>query len=141
MNSCTFFGHSDAPSEILPVLYDVITDLITNKNVRVFYVGVEGNYDRLCYRILKDLENEFTFIKIYRVLAYYPKDNTSSVDSIFPEGIERVPKRVAISYRNKWMIEKSNYAVTYVVRTIGGAYKFENIAIKRGLNVINISRR
>ena len=140
MNSCTFFGHSDASNDILPALYDVITDLITKKNVRVFYVGVEGNYDRMCYRALKDLDNEFPFIKIYRVFAYYPKDTQFSVDSIYPEGIETVPKRFAISWRNKWMIEKCDYAVTYVVRTVGGAYKFESIAIKKDLRVINIAK-
>lgn len=141
MNSCTFFGHSDTPSDILPLLKNVLKDLIINNNVRTFYIGTHGNYDRMCYGVLKDLEKQFAYIKIYRVLAYYPTGNEYSYDSIYPEGIEKVPKKFAITWRNKWMLEKSDYVVTYVIRTFGGAYKFENIAIKKELNVINIAKQ
>ena len=42
---CTFFGHKDTPQNILPVLRTVIIDLIQNKNVDLFYVGNNGNFD------------------------------------------------------------------------------------------------
>ena len=138
MKSCTFFGHADTPQEVLPVLKNILSELISNKNVGYFYVGVEGNFDKMCYRALKDLKTEFQFIKIYRVLAYMPKDDTLSEDSILPEGIEMVPKRATIPWRNNWMIKRSDYAVTYVTRIVGGAHKFESLAINRGLDVINI---
>ncbi len=139
MNICTFFGHTDAPYEIYPILEESLKELITHRDVSVFYVGVEGRFDEMCYKVLKSLRCEFPYIIIYRVYAYFPKHMESLEDSIYPEGIEQVPKRFAISWRNKWMIEKSNYAVTYVNRKFGGAYKFENMAIKKNLNVLNIA--
>ena len=138
MRSCTFFGHADAPQDIEKILRGVIEQLI-EEEVRCFYVGVEGNFDRLCYKVLKDLQLRFCNIKIYRVFAYMPKNNEFSEDSILPENIETVPKKFAISWRNKWMIEKSDYAITYVKRIVGGAYKFQSLAKDKGLCVINIA--
>ena len=52
-------------------------------------------------------------------------------DTMLPEGIETVPKRYAISWRNKWMIDHADYVVTYLVRLQGGAAKFVALAQKR----------
>ena len=61
-------------------------------------------------------------------------------ETLFPDGIESVPRRVAISYRNKWMIKRSDYVVTYVTTHIAsGAAQFKELAEKQGKNVINIS--
>lgn len=133
-----FFGHADAPQDIEEKLRKVIIKLITYDGIDSFNVGVEGNFDRLCYKVLKDLQLKYNNIRIYRVLAYMPKNDNISQDSIFPENIEKVPKRVAIAWRNKWMINTSEYAVTYVKRIVGGAYKFESLAKSKGLCVINI---
>ena len=139
MSSCTFFGHADSSLDILPYVEALVLDLIVNNGVDTFYIGTEGRYDTMCYKILSDLKFQFPDVKIYRVLAYIPKDERFSEDSIYPENIETVPKRFAISWRNKWMIEKSDYAITYAIRKFGGAYKFENLAIKKKLNVIKIA--
>ena len=138
MKSCTFFGHADTPQDIEKILRGVIEQLIEDK-VECFYVGVEGNFDRLCYKVLKDLQMRFCNIKVYRVLAYMPKQDELSRDSILPENIEKVPKRVAIAWRNRWMIDRCQYVVTYINRIVGGAYKFESLAKNKGLNVINVA--
>ena len=58
------------------------------------------------------------------VFAYNPSkvDGFSTndySDTILPDGIESVLRRFAITYHNKWMINKSNYIVTYVTNHIG----------------------
>ena len=74
------------------------------------------------------------------MLAYLPDSQEKyALPTLFPEGIENVPKKFAISYRNKWMIEKSDYVVAYIMRTFGGAYKFKTMAEKKGKRIINIS--
>lgn len=140
MKACTFFGHADAPDIIKDTLREVIVNLITKENVTVFYVGVEGQYDRLCYRILKEIEFQYKYIKIFRVLAYLKNDNKFLEDSLYPLGIEKVPKRFAIPFRNKWMIRKSDYVISYVTRSVGGASKFADMAIKQNRIVINIAK-
>ena len=58
--------------------------------------------------------------------------------TILPEGIETVPPRFAISYRNKWMIEQSDYVITYVIHSWGGAAQFKELAEKKGKTVIEL---
>ncbi len=69
----------------------------------------------------------------------YKSEGESPVDTILPDGIEAVPRRFAINYRNKWMIEQSDYVVTYVKHAVGGAGKFKELAEKKKKIVINIA--
>ena len=59
--------------------------------------------------------------------------------TILPDGIEDVPPRFAISYRNKWMLEKADYVITYVTHPTGGAALFKTAAQKLGKTVIECS--
>ena len=63
--------------------------------------------------------------------------NDKNISTIFPEGIERVLKRFAINYRNEWMIKQSDYVVTYVKYSLGGAFNFKEYAERKKKKVIN----
>jgi len=133
--TCTFFGHRDCPDSIMPRLREALVRLITQEGVDRFYVGNQGNFDAMVYRVLCELRNIYPHIYVSVVLAYMPIEeiaNKYGSDTILPEGIEAVPKRYAISWRNKWMIEHSEYVVTYVTRSFGGAAKFAEFAEKKG---------
>ena len=137
----TFFGHRDAPKEIEPTLRTTLIDLIENKNVTVFYVGNNGNFDIMVHRQLEDLSRTYP-ITYNVVLAYLPTTKSEYDDytnTILPEGIETAPKRFAISWRNKWMIEQSDIVVTYVTHTFGGAAQFKEMAKRQGKTVIELS--
>ena len=101
--TATFFGHKDTPKEIEPTLRSTLIDLIENKNVTVFYVGNNGKFDTMVRRQLEDLSHTYP-ITYSVVLAYLPtkkNEYDDFTDTIYPEGIETIPKRFAISYRNK----------------------------------------
>ena len=137
----TFFGHKDTPKEIEPTLRTTLVDLIENKNVTVFYVGNNGNFDTMVRRQLEDLSHTYP-ITYSVVLAYLPTKKSEYDDytnSIFPEGIESVPKRFAISYRNKWMVDQADIVVTYVTHSFGGATQFKDMAERHGKTVIELS--
>ena len=137
----TFFGHKDTPKEIEPTLWTTLVDLIENKNVTVFYVGNNGNFDAMVRRQLENLYQTYP-ITYSVVLAYLPTKKSEYDDytnTILPEGIETAPKRFAISYRNKWMIQQSDMVVTYVTHSFGGAAQFKEIAVKQGKTVIELS--
>ena len=139
--TCTFFGHRDTPKEIEPTLRSALIDLIENKNATVFYVGNHGNFDAMVRRQLEDLSKTYP-IKYYVVLAYMPSKNAEPDEhSILPEGIESVPRRFAINYRNKWMLNKSDIVVTYVNRPIGGAWEFKQMAEKLRKNIVRLRLR
>ena len=59
-------------------------------------------------------------------------------DTMLPEGIESVHPHYAISWRNNWMLRQSEYVVTYITRSWGGAAQYSKKAIKQGKCVINV---
>ncbi len=137
----TFFGHKDTPKEIEPTLRSTLIDLIENKNVTVFYVGNHGNFDTMVRRQLEDLSHTYP-ITYSVVLAYLPTKKSEYDDytnTILPEGIETAPKRFAISWRNKWMIEQADIVVTYVTHSFGGAAQFKKLAERQGKTLIELS--
>ena len=138
MATVTFFGHRDTPKETEPALRLTLIDLIENKNATLFYVGNHGNFDAMVRRQLEDLSKTYP-IKYYVVLAYMPSKNDNPDEhSILPEGIETVPRRFAINYRNKWMLNKSDIVVTYVTRPGGGAWEFKESAQRQRKIIVQI---
>lgn len=137
----TFFGHKDTPKNIEPTLRTTLVDLIENKNATVFYVGNNDNFDTMVRRQLENLSQTYP-ITYNIVLAYIPTKKSeydSFTNTLLPEGIETIPKRFAISYRNKWMIGQSDMVVTYVTHSFGGAAQFKALAEKQGKTVIELS--
>lgn len=105
MFTCTFFGHKDTSKETEPILKQALIDLIENKNVIKFYVGNQGTFDYMVKRVLTELKEIYP-ITYDVVLAYLPGkkyffEEENPTDTIFPDGIEKIPKRFAINYRNK----------------------------------------
>lgn len=137
---CTVFGHKDTQKEIEPALRSTLIDLIENKNVNVFYVGNNGNFDTMVRRQLEDLSQLYS-ITYSVVLAYLSTEKNkydNLTNTIYPEGLETVPKRFAISRRNKWMIQQSDVVVTYVIHSFGGAAQFKEMAERAGKEVIDL---
>ena len=142
MSACTFFGHSICSEEKRPILRKEIIDLIENRCVNKFYVGNQGQFDRLVSSVLQELKTEYD-IDYALVLAYLPEkrdcaDTRDFSDTTFPEGIETAPKRFAISWRNRWMIKHSDYVITHVTHSWGGAAQFVELARRQKKVVINI---
>ena len=143
MNCCTFFGNRSTPQEIEPTLRSALIDLIENKNVTSFYVGNQGNFDAMVRRLLRSLKLSYPQIHYSVVLAYLPKKQDLSnqedySDTIYPEGMENTPPRYAICKRNRWMIDRCDFVVTYVQYTLGGAAQFKELAKKKGKIVLNL---
>ena len=44
MPACTFFGHSDCPQSVMPLLHRTLEELITRCGVDRFYVGTQGEF-------------------------------------------------------------------------------------------------
>ena len=91
----------------------------------------------------KQLSGEYPHIRYYVVLAYMPTekyefDTTDYGETIYPEGLESVPPRFAISKRNQWMVEKSEIVVAYVKYSTGGAAHAKKLAERKGKRVIEV---
>ena len=141
MANCTFFGHRDCPETIKPILKERLTELITNHNVDIFYLGNQGRFDAYARSILRDLKKEYPQINYAVVLAYMPGKKTEYddySDTMLPEGIESVHPHYAISWRNNWMLRQSDYVVTYITHSWGGAAQYAKKAKSQKKIVINL---
>ena len=141
IRTACFFGHRDVTHDIRAKLQFIIEQLITEEQINSFYVGHQGQFDSMVYSVLKELKVKYPHIRYIVVLAYMPDEHINELygeDTIYPEGLETVPRRFAISKRNDWMIQHSDYAVCYVHKITGGAAKFREKAEKKGLKVIDV---
>ncbi len=137
-----FFGHRDTPYTVKENLKQVISNLIKKEDVENFLVGNEGNFDHLVQEVLKEFSAKDPTVKYSIVLAYLPKENTAqnhAEQTIYPEGMETVPQRFAISKRNLWILEKADVAVFYVTAPMGNSYHLMRKAEAKGKRIINIA--
>ena len=138
----TFFGHRDAPASVESPLTETLVDLIENRGATLFYVGNNGEFDRMVQNKLTVLQRQYPHIQICVVLAYLPgeyNDNETRLNTVYPEGLELVPKRFAICRRNEWMIKQCDLVVTFVNRNFGGAARYAAIAKKHGKPILNVA--
>ena len=142
MSACTFFGHRECPDSVKIKSQEVLIDLITNNDVDMFYMGNQGQFDAIVHGVLRELKDEYPQIDYAVVLAYIPGKQTEYddySDTMLPEGIESIHPRYAIAWRNNWMIQRSDYVVTYTTHSWGGAAQFAEKAKRSGKVVINLS--
>ena len=143
MRSCTFFGHRNFNINAVPLILNTIRVLIENEDVDVFFIGNNGAFDASVISTLDKLRSSYNF-KAYIVLpSYSPFSKCSATDlpfnTIIPDGLERIPKKFAILKRNEWMINHSDFIVTYVRHEAGsGAAKAKKLAIAKNKTVIEL---
>ncbi len=140
--TCGFFGNATIwnEEEVAIKLRSVLIDLITNKGVDTFYVGVKGQFDTLAHKTVAGLNTQYPHIKIMLVLAYnkdlercaYPFN-----DFYFPPYSERGYKRWSIIRRNEWVIEACDYIIS-CNQYQGRAYDFCQKAKRKEKIVIEL---
>lgn len=140
---CCFFGHRDAPESVLAPLEDTIRKLIDSQGVNRFYVGNQGRFDRMAIWALHRAKQAWPHIEYSVVLAYMPQPGQPSEPgpTLYPDGLETVPLRFAISRRNRWMVKRSDVVVAYVARSGGGAAQFVDYARRQGKQIINLAEQ
>lgn len=140
---CTFFGHRDCPETIRPRLRAVVVELIERHGVDRFYAGRQGAFDAMAHSVLRELAEVYPHISYAVVLERLPGPKDPATwdfsDTIFPEGLETVPPRFAISKRNDWMLKQADFVVTYIAHGWGGAAQYAEKAQQQGKRVLNLA--
>ena len=136
----TFCDHSiiSNKEELSKKLSDTIEKLI-KEGADVFYLGGYGDFDILSAREVKKAKLKHKSIVSVLVLPYLEHRYNKELydETVYPD-IESVPKRYAISARNKWMVDVSDVIVSFVDHDWGGAAKTLEYAKKRGKRVISL---
>lgn len=114
-NSCLFCAYGQKGTS-------THTEKLIEQGATTFYLGGYGAFDSLAASILRAQKKRYPQIELILVLAYLNTGrNTSGYDSTVYPPLETVPRRFAISHRNRWMVEVSDVVVAYVLHDWGGA--------------------
>ncbi len=167
LHCCCFFGHRNITETAIlkKTIYDVVEDLIINKNVSTFFFGSKSAFDKLCHKIVTELKEKYPHIVRVYVRAEFPFINDSYrnyllkqyEDTYYPEKMISAG-RAAYVERNYEMISKSAYCVIYydenyappkrknskkditIYQPESGTKIAYNYAIKKS-NVVNVKNR
>ena len=134
-----FCGHAQISQseKIEKWLYDVTQKLI-EQGATTFYLGGYGAFDSLAASVLRMQKKQHPQIELILVLAYLNTGkDTSGYDSTVYPPLETVPRRFAISHRNRWMVESADVVVAYVLRDWGGAAATLRCARKKKKQIIS----
>lgn len=86
---CCFIGRHGAPDPIAPLLSAAVERHITAYGITDFLVGGYGAFDRMAAREGYD-------------------------GFIYPDGLEAVPRKLAISILSRIMVEDSDHVIAYI---------------------------
>ncbi len=119
MMSCFFIGHREADEQLLPRLESEIEQLITEENVRYFYVGGYGGFDGVAASAVKKAKRQHPDITLMLVLPYHPAERPIEKPpgydgTYYPEGLEKTPRPYAIVRANKLMVDSCDWLLCYV---------------------------
>lgn len=111
------------------------------------YLGDYGGFDCFAYDCCRKYKEIHPNISLVFVTPYltvdYQKNHLitqqTRYDAILYPEIEDKPKRYAITYRNKYMMEKADYVVAYVLHDWGGAYTAYRHAKRMGKQIFNLA--
>lgn len=142
---CVFFGHRTIPQNLTPALEQAIRRAIVEYHVKTFWCGGYGAFDSLAARTVHRMKAEFPDIELLLVRAYLPREGETMLsvydDSLYPDGLETVPYRFAISRRNQWMAKHCDVVISYIENSFGGAYQACRAAQRAGKCILPLAKR
>lgn len=130
----TFCGHAQVvqTKQLAEWLYTTTQRLI-EQGATTFYLGGCGAFDNLAASVLRAQKKRYPQIELILVLAYLESaKNISGYDSTVYPSLETVPRRFAISHRNRWMADAADAVVAYVLHDWGGAAAMLQYAKRKG---------
>ena len=127
-------------------LKNSIEKAITEFGITTFYVGENGDFDRMAAGAVRSIKRRYPNIKLILVLPYftnrineYKEIYESDFDSIYiPSELADVHPKAAITKRNQIMVDESDLIICYVTREHGGAFNAAKYSKKKNIPTINI---
>ena len=142
MKKVTFCGHRSLAGVDVGRLKKLLGEQIEYAikcGTEEFLLGGYGDFDILCANTVKEYKCTYPHIKSVLVIAYMDKEcNNDLYDCSEYPPIENVPKRFAISKRNEYMVNSSDYVIAFVKNNFGGAYDTLKYAKRKKKDVVNI---
>lgn len=137
MTTCFFIGHRNAPESVHQMLDEAVKRHITDYGVTRFLVGHYGAFDAMAAGAVIQAKQAHPDVELLLLLPYHlterPAEFTAGFDgSYYPEGMEHVPRRLAIVRANEYVIRHvCDYLVAYDRFLATKTHDFVELALQR----------
>ena len=133
---CFFIGHRNAPETLKSLLAETVERHISEYGVREFVVGHCGAFDRMAASTVRDAKKHHPEVTLTLLIPYYPYKYQEEVadeydGSIYPKGMEKVPKPYAIVRANQYMVRHSDFLICYNKGYVGNTREIVDMALRR----------
>lgn len=127
---CFLFGHRNVGEDILPELEEAVERHYAQYGVRNFIVGRHGSFDRLASIAIVTVKKRHDDIRATLLIPYYPADGAFDLphdfdDSLYPQGLETTPPRLAIIKANELMVKSTDTVICCVSHPGNAAHLLE----------------
>jgi uncharacterized phage-like protein YoqJ len=131
-----FFSSNEYQNRLIEILEHEVGDLSAE-----MYLGGYGGFDSFAYSCCKKYKQTNASISLVFVTPYIKIDPIvcQNYDSILYPGLEDKLPRYAITYRNRFMVDKADLIIAYIDHEWGGAYNTYKYAKKKGKRIINLA--
>ena len=153
MTTCTFAGHREVYQGGVGADIDAAIEKIIDQGDDSFnfLVGGMGEFDGLCSGAVRGAkrrhpEKQITLSLVLPYLTHDLNENKEYYSLLYDEIIVPIELagihyKKAITARNRWLIDQSDFLIAFVMRDFGGAYSTLKYAEKKNLEIINIARK
>lgn len=136
-----FFGLKEYEQKLLDFLLEKVGDTPAD-----MYLGGYGDFDNFAYSCCKKYKETHKNVSLIFITPYmteeYQKKHLEYIKTVYDEiiypEIENKPLKFAISYRNKWMVEKADFVVCGINHSTGGAYQTYLYAKRKKKEIFNV---
>ena len=148
MKKCCAFGHRELYRNIDEELRALIIDLIEREGVTLFMTGGIGQTDGKFSSIVRGLKQRYKQIELVLVKPYFSGElNTNKEyyeimydDVIIPDELAGCHYKSAITKRNRWMIDRSDFIIDCTYRDFGGAVDAIKYAKRTNKTILEIKK-
>ena len=148
MKKCCAFGHRELDRNIDEELKALIIDLIEREGVTLFMTGGIGQTDGKFSSVVRELKHSYKQIELVLVKPYFSGElNTNKEyyeimydDVIIPDELAGCHYKSAITKRNRWMIDRSDFIIDCTYRDFGGAVDAIKYAKRTNKTVLEIKK-
>jgi uncharacterized phage-like protein YoqJ len=120
--------------------------MIVENGVDTFLVGGHGRFDSIATSVVNKIKKTFPNVKLILVRPYLTNDlnrnrnyyNSVYDEIIIPSSLAEIHYRAAIPKRNQWMVDESQYVITFLRNNFGGAYEAVQYAKRQYKSIVKI---
>ena len=149
--SCCFTGHRKIDGDIYDIERKVRKEVVTliSRGVKIFYCGGAIGFDMLCGKIILDIKKAFPSVKLYLALPctdqnkYYSYSENADYELLKKESDKIYYAsdhytKGCMHLRNRFMVDSSNYVISYCTKNSGGTFYTLKYATEKGREIISI---